>query len=279
MRVATVDGRVAVRTSRGFIDIERASEGRFGSGSLDLYERWEEFLAWATATDLSGATPSSSAAGPPSPTPRQVFAIGLNYADHAAESGLATSSTPPTFTKFPTCITGPEGDLVLPGSTVDWEAELVVVMARRAHCINATEAWSYVAGLTVGQDYSERTVQLTGASPQYSLGKSFPGFGPTGPELVTIDELDNPDDLSIECTINGEVVQSARTSQMICGVPELVAHLSSICTLLPGDLIFTGTPAGVGAGRDPKRFLVPGDVVETTIGGLGTLRQRCVAQP
>jgi 2-keto-4-pentenoate hydratase/2-oxohepta-3-ene-1,7-dioic acid hydratase in catechol pathway len=151
------------------------------------------------------------------------------------------------------------------------------VIGRHAHRIAREKAWDHVAGLTVGQDFSDRAVQLEGAPPQFSLGKSFPGYGPLGPVLVSPDELDDPDDLHLTCTINGETVQDGRTSSLLHSVPALVAALSEICPLGPGDVIFTGTPDGVGMGREPARYLRPGDVVVTTIVGIGSMTHRCVA--
>ncbi len=158
-----------------------------------------------------------------------MFAIGLNYRDHAAETGLDAPDAPPTFTKFASCLTGPETDLVLPTDTVDWEVELVAVIGREATDVPAADAWSYVAGLTVGQDFSERTSQMAGPAPQFSLAKSFPGFGATGPWLVTPDEFADRDDLTIACEIDGETVQSGRTGQMMFPVADLIAHLSAVC--------------------------------------------------
>ncbi|GAB3009318.1 fumarylacetoacetate hydrolase family protein [Streptomyces pseudoechinosporeus] len=283
MRVASVAQRLTVLTADGnTADVARLSDDRFSSDPQAVYERWDEFREWAAdAVPAAGATADAVVApdtlGPPVPAPRQVFAIGLNYNDHAKESGVALPEAPPTFTKFPTCITGPYGDLPLPSGSVDWEVELVVVIGRPAHHVKEEDAWEYVAGLTVGQDFSERKVQLTGPVPQFSLGKSFPGFGPIGPWLITPDEFDNPDDLELSCTINGEEVQKARTSSMIFPVRELIARLSAVCPLLPGDLIFTGTPSGVGMARTPPRFLSPGDEVVSRIEGIGEIRQRCFA--
>jgi 2-keto-4-pentenoate hydratase/2-oxohepta-3-ene-1,7-dioic acid hydratase in catechol pathway len=157
---------------------------------------------------------------------------------------------------------------------VDWEVELVVVIGRAARRVDAADGWSHVAGLTVGQDLSARDVQMAGSLPQFSLGKSFPGCGPIGPWVVTTDELDDPDDLEIGCSVNGEPVQSDRTSSMLFPVPPIAARLSAICPLLPGDLIFTGTPAGVGNRMDPPRHLRPGDELVSTIDGIGTLTTR-----
>lgn len=151
-----------------------------------------------------------------------------------------------------------------------------MVIGREARHVAAADAWDHVAGLTIGQDYSERTRQLVAPAPQFSLGKSFPGFAPIGPAVVTLDELNDPADLEIGCSIDGEQVQKGRTRDLIFSIPVLIERLSAVLPLQPGDLIFTGTPSGVGGGRTPKRFLVAGEEVVTWIEGLGELRQRCV---
>jgi len=160
---------------------------------------------------------------------------------------------------------------------VDWEVELVVVVGRRAENVAEEHAWSHVAGVTVGQDLSERAVQMTGPVPQFSLGKSFPGFGPIGPAIVSSDELSDPDDLELACSVDGEVLQRGRTRDMVFSVPELVARISAVCPLLPGDIIFTGTPPGVGMARTPPRFLSGGTTLVSTIEGVGELRNPMVA--
>jgi 2-keto-4-pentenoate hydratase/2-oxohepta-3-ene-1,7-dioic acid hydratase in catechol pathway len=252
-----------------------ASGGRFGPDPHDALERWAEFTAWADACDAEAdVTFTPAELGPPVPRPAQVFAIGINYREHADEAGYPPASMPVTFTKFPTCLTGPDAVVELPTDTVDWEVELVVAIGLRAERLDRADAWSHVAGLTVGQDLSERTSQLEGTRPQFSLAKSYPGFGPTGPWLVTPDELDDPDDLAISCALGDETLQSSRTSRMIYDVPELLARLSAVCPLLPGDLIFTGTPSGIGNARTPKRFLAAGDVLTTTVEGVGTITTR-----
>jgi 2-keto-4-pentenoate hydratase/2-oxohepta-3-ene-1,7-dioic acid hydratase in catechol pathway len=203
-----------------------------------------------------------------------VFAIGLNYRSHAEESGMALPAVPATFTKFPASLAGPFDDVELVGTNVDWEVELVAVVGRRADRVAEPDAWSHIAGLTVGQDISDRDLQFA-AGAQFSLGKSRRGFGPMGPWLVTPDEFANPDDLALGCSVDGETVQDARTSDLIFDIPRLVAELSAVVPLLPGDVIFTGTPAGVGITRQPPRALQPGQVLETWIEGIGTIRNVC----
>jgi 2-keto-4-pentenoate hydratase/2-oxohepta-3-ene-1,7-dioic acid hydratase in catechol pathway len=280
--VANVVGRLSLVTAPGeVVDVERASGGRFVADPQAAYERWDELVDFAAT--IGPGHPDAVALreeelGNPVPQPRQVFAIGLNYADHAAESKLSVPETPPVFTKFPACLSGPFGQIELPaGGNVDWEVELVAVIGRRAYRVVEDAAWGHVAGLTVGQDLSERQLQLTGPAPQFSLGKSYPGFGPMGPVLVTPDELPNSDDVELGCLINGEQVQKGRTSDMVFSVPELIARLSAVTPLLPGDVIFTGTPSGVGLGRTPQRYLKPGDELVTYVSGLGEMRHHMVA--
>ena len=280
MRLYNLDGRAHLYTTDGLIDVASTSEGRFPSDPQQLYADWDDFAKWSgqfVTADVPLDSSDEARLGPPVTRPSQVFAIGLNYRAHAEETSLSAGNEdlPLVFTKFPSCVTGPYGDLRLSGDSVDWEVELVAVIGRTAHHVPVTEAWSYVAGLTVGQDYSDRRVQLRGSPAQFSLGKSFPGFGPLGPGLVSPDELTDPDSLQLSCTVNGEVVQLGDTKQMIHSVSEVVAMLSEICGLRPGDLIFTGTPEGVGMARTPARYLSPGDIVESTIEGIGTIRQRC----
>jgi 2,4-diketo-3-deoxy-L-fuconate hydrolase len=205
-----------------------------------------------------------------------VFAVGANYADHIGETGRETPKDLAIFTKFPSCLTGPFDTVAIPSEKVDFEAELVVVIGRRTEQVSAARAWSRVAGLAVGQDISERILQRTSPRNQYCMAKSMPTFGPVGPFVVTPDELSDPDDLAIRCEVNGEVLQNGRTKQLIFSVAEIVVRLSQLCILLPGDLIFTGTPAGVGSLRTPPRFLSPGDVIVTEIEGLGRMENHCV---
>ena len=285
MRIAVINQRLSLIQGSGIqatgaVDVHAASGGRFGPDAAAAYERWAEFAGWARSADLPDPEPFTPAAlGSPSPAPRQVFGIGLNYSAHAAESGLGRPETsPPVFTKFPSCITGPYGEVTLPpGGHTDWEVELVVIIGLTAVRVPAASAWEHVAGLSVGQDVSERILQMAATPPQFSLGKSYPGFGPVGPWLVTPDEFGDPDDLELSCSVNGEEMQKARTGELIFGVSELIGQLSRVTPLLPGDVIFTGTPSGVGLGRNPQRWLAPGDVLTSYIEGIGEMSHRFVA--
>ena len=276
MRVANADGRAVLVVGDGIVDIATASGGALPTDAQLLFERWDDVRALADRAQGPEEPFELSALQAPVPRPRQVFAIGMNYAAHAAEAGVEAPEFPPTFTKFPTCLTGPDATVALPSAFVDWEVELVAVIGSAAYEVEVGKGWSHVAGLTVGQDLSERIVQTRPPAPQFSLGKSFPGFGPTGPWVITPDELDDPDDLALSCTVNGEEVQKSRTSDLIFGVDALVHLLSSITPLLPGDLIFTGTPSGVGGTRTPPRFLGPGDELVSTVEGIGTIHTHLV---
>ncbi|MFD3485303.1 fumarylacetoacetate hydrolase family protein [Streptomyces sp. NPDC058665] len=277
MRTANLSGRLVVITDDDTaVDVEQASDSRFGPDPQGVYEHWTAFRAWASIADLPAGRPfAATDLGPPAPAPRQVLAVGLNYRAHADESGFAAPDTlPPVFTKYVSSITGPVTEVGLPaGGHTDWEVELVAVIGESAHEVSEDDAWSYIAGLTVGQDISERITQLTGPAPQFGLGKSFPGFTPMGPYLVTPDALPDRDDLELGCSINGEEVQKGRTGDLIFSLPALVARLSAVLPLLPGDVIFTGTPAGVGMGRTPQRWLADGDVLVSHVQGIGELRQ------
>lgn len=279
MRLANLGGRAVIITQDGAadhaIDVETASEGRFGSDPQSLFDVWPDFVAWGAAiSDAESIEIDAARLGAPVPSPRQVFAIGLNYAEHAAEAGYPPDEMPVTFTKFPSSIVGPDAVVGLPDGRVDWEVELVVVIGAEAFRVDREHAWQHVAGLTIGQDLSERVTQLHGTLPQFSLGKSFPGFGPTGPWLVTPDEFSNRDDLSIACSLSGESMQASRTSMMLYDVPELLVRLSAVCPLLPGDIIFSGTPSGIGNRRSPQRFIHADDVLVSQIEGIGTLTTR-----
>jgi 2-keto-4-pentenoate hydratase/2-oxohepta-3-ene-1,7-dioic acid hydratase in catechol pathway len=184
---------------------------------------------------------------------------------------------PLVFTKFPSCIAGPATTVALPEGNVDWEIEVVAVIGRGGYRIPRASAWDAVAGLTCGQDLSERLTQMRGKPAQFSLGKSFPGFGPIGPVAVTPDSFPDRDDIGFESSLltgpDRETLQSGRTKEMIFSIDDLVARLSAICPLWPGDLIFTGTPGGVGNRRTPPRFLRPGETLVSRLEGVGEIRQ------
>lgn len=282
MRIANQAGRLKlIHGQNTVIDVHSASGGRLPAAPEAIYEHWQEFVEWAAGSAPKRAGPAPIVAGQlanPSPAPRQVFAIGLNYTDHAAEAKLPVPEFPTVFTKFPTCLGDPFGEIGLPKGNVDWEVELVVVMGRRTEGVDEARAWRHVAGLCVGQDISERRLQLAGPAPQFSLGKSYTNFGPVGPVLVTPDELPDPDDLEIGALLNDEVVQKGRTSSMVFSVSALISRLSAVTTLLPGDLIFTGTPSGVGMARKPPRYLKPGDELVSYVQGIGEMRHTMVAK-
>jgi 2,4-diketo-3-deoxy-L-fuconate hydrolase len=278
VRLANLNGRLTALSGQGGIDIEDATGGDFSQDVFAALQRWDELAA-----AIDGVAPTTivdpALLGPPVPLPRQVFAIGLNYRDHAVEAGTTIPDTPPVFTKFPTCTAGPCETVALPSSAVDYEVELVVVIGTEATRVRREDAWNYIAGYMVGQDLSERSVQLAGPVPQFSLGKSFSGFGPTGPAIVGLEELGDPDALQISCSIGEDVRQNGSTADMIFDVRDLVVRLSAVCRLLPGDLIFTGTPAGVGLGCDPPRFLKPGEVLTSCIETVGEIHTTFTAGP
>jgi 2-keto-4-pentenoate hydratase/2-oxohepta-3-ene-1,7-dioic acid hydratase in catechol pathway len=279
IRFANVDGRAAlVDPDGGWHDLERLTAGDLGPDPTSATRAGTDALRAAAAL-LEGSTADGplegAVLGAPVPEPRSCFAIGLNYGSHAAESGMEVPSVPVVFTKFPSCLVGPHDDVVLAATAADYEVELVVVVGRTARDVPVEQAWDHVLGLTVGQDISDRALQFAAQPPHFDLGKSRDTYGPTGPVVVSPDLLDDPDDLELWCEVDGERRQHDRTSSLIVDVPHLVAYLSSILTLHPGDLVFTGTPDGVGAAS--QQFLRPGDVVTSHVEGIGTMRNSCVA--
>jgi 2-keto-4-pentenoate hydratase/2-oxohepta-3-ene-1,7-dioic acid hydratase in catechol pathway len=243
----------------------------------------EEGLARAAAAFEQGRSEKRFVEGrpvAPIPRPNKVICIGLNYRDHAAETGADIPSEPVVFSKFATAIVGPGDEIVLPPVTkhVDYEAELVAVIGRSAKHVAVEEAFAYVAGYMCGNDVSARDWQKGRPGGQWLLGKTPDTFAPTGPHLVTADEIANPHDLAVTLRLNGDVMQSGNTREFIFGIGQIIAHVSQLVTLEPGDLIFTGTPPGVGVARKPPVFLKPGDEIEVEIAGLGVLRNRVVAE-
>jgi 2-keto-4-pentenoate hydratase/2-oxohepta-3-ene-1,7-dioic acid hydratase in catechol pathway len=274
-RLVNLHGRAALTSGDDWFDLARLAGDESLSDPMEAIARHRGLHALAARASSPDGTFTASDLGVCVPQPQKVFGIGLNYRAHAEETGATLPPAPLTFTKFPSCLASPTADISLSGDRVDWEVELVVVIGTGGRRINADVAWSHVAGLTLGQDISDRTVQRLGTPPQFSLGKSFDGYGPIGPAVASVDSFPDPDDIGLRCEVSGELMQDSRSSDLIFSVPTLVAYLSSICTLRPGDLIFTGTPSGVGAGRD--RFLHPGDVVTSSAEVIGGLCNRCVA--
>ena len=212
--------------------------------------------------------------GPPVSSSANCYAVGLNYKNHAEESGLEIPDVPMIFTKHTSCLVGPYATIEMRSDAVDYEAELVAVVGKTGKDIRKEDAWDHVAGLCVGQDISDRGVQFSTKNlPQFNLGKSFDTFGPIGPFLVSPDELPNKDGLEIECLVNDEVRQKDNTNDLIFDIPFIICYLSEIVTLNVGDVIFTGTPGGVGVMEG--KFLKEGDILTTRIEGLGSLRNEC----
>ena len=216
----------------------------------------------------------------PVPDPRKIVCIGLNYRDHAAESGVPVPTEPILFSKYPTTLIGHGDQIVLPSASheVDYEAELVVVIGRKGRHISRERALDHVGGYAVGHDVSARDWQLNKPGKQWMAGKTFDTFAPVGPELVTPDEVPDPQNLGIRLRLNGQTMQDSSTNQLVFGVSELIAYLSQVFTLEAGDLIFTGTPPGVGMARKPPVWLKPGDRVEVEIDRLGTLSNTVIAE-
>jgi len=272
--------RTACARDNGYVDLNRA-DPTIPTSLKTLLAGGQSMLHRVAAAAASG--PRMDPAGlkllAPIPDPQKVLCIGLNYADHARESGQTPPAEPVLFCKFPTAVLAPGEPIVLPtvSKEVDYEAELVVVIGVGGRNIPLAEARRHIAGYCPGHDVSARDWQLRKPGGQWLLGKSFDTFAPFGPALVTCDEIDDPGQLQIELRLNGRTMQNSNTRQLIFGVDYLVSYISQVCTLLPGDVIFTGTPPGVGAARRPPVFLQPGDLVEIEIEKLGVLRNPVVA--
>jgi len=274
-RLANIEGRAALVDQGNYFDIATVTDGRLPSDPMDAIRRTDELAELSAELPKKSPTGKLASArlGAPVPRPQKSFAIGLNYRNHAAEASMEVPENPLVFTKFPSCICGPNSDIELRSDGCDYEGELLVVIGPGGKDIAVEDAWDHVLGLSVAQDFSDRPVQFAAKPPHFDLGKSFDTFGPTGPVLVSPDLLADPCDLRITTTVNGEVRQDDTTASLIFDVGTLVSYLSRITTLVTGDLIFTGTPEGVGATRG--EFLKDGDVVTTSIKGLGTMKNRC----
>lgn len=273
--LANIEGRAALVTEGHWYDLESLSSGEHGSdpmAALLVPGRLAELTREVRQHTPDGVV-DFSRLEPPVPRPRNVYAIGLNYQAHADEGGMDVPANPLVFTKFPSCLVGPNADIEMRSDTVDYEGEVVVVIGPGGKDIAPEKAWDHIVGLMVGQDVSDRAVQFAAKPPHFDLGKSFDTFGPIGPVMVSPDTVGRGA-LRIVTEVNGEVRQDGTTDHMIFDIATLVSYLSRVTTLRTGDLIFTGTPEGVGATQG--KFLADGDVVTTTIEGIGSLTNRCV---
>ena len=286
MRLATIQttagARAAVQVDANYVDIA-ATDPKLPASVRGLLEAGPAALQAAAAAAKSSTAVKYPAAQvkvlAPIPDPHKIICLGLNYRDHAAESGAPIPKEPILFSKYATAIIGPGDAIVLPSvsTEVDYEAELVIVVGKGGRHLKLEDAVSHVAGYMVGHDVSARDWQLKKDQKQWMVGKTFDTFAPIGPVLVTADEVGDPHALGIKLRLNGQTMQDSNTEQMIFRVGEILTYLSQVFTLQPGDIIFTGTPPGVGAARKPPVFLKPGDVVEVEIDKLGVLRNPCVA--
>jgi 2-keto-4-pentenoate hydratase/2-oxohepta-3-ene-1,7-dioic acid hydratase in catechol pathway len=267
--------RVGARSGNNIVDLS-AGDSAIPSDMRSFLEAGDSARSAAEAVIKAGG-PSYGAEDvkvlAPIADPEKLICIGLNYADHAAESGMDIPTEPIVFSKYASAIIGPGDTIKLPPSSnePDYEVELVVVVGKSGFNISEADAMDHVAGYTVGHDVSARDYQLQKPGGQWMMGKTFDTFAPIGPNLVTSDEIDDPHNLPIRCILNGETVQDSNTKQLIFKVPELIAYLSHVFTLNPGDLIFTGTPPGVGMARDPQLWLKAGDHVACEVEGIGRL--------
>jgi len=281
MRLANYRGRATIVIDGFAVDVQQAGAGSLGSDPMLLSDlaHHDALRAIASSARASDWPPLDELhLGAPVPRPPKGFGVALNYRQHAIESGRELPTEPHLFAKTENCVCGPFDEIVVPaGCThVDYEAELVIVFGRTCKDATRDNAWSFLAGVTAGQDISDRAEQFRLPVKQFTVAKSYDTFGPIGPYLVTADELANPDALALEGRISGEVMQHSNTSDLIFDVPALVVWLSRYITFQPGDLVWTGTPGGVGEARTPQRFLRAGDVVETEIEAIGTMRNPVV---
>jgi 2-keto-4-pentenoate hydratase/2-oxohepta-3-ene-1,7-dioic acid hydratase in catechol pathway len=282
MKIANINGRACIVTPTGGIDIEITSEGQFSADPQLVIEQLELLKTWYQQTqpveDPSLSTvklqQDLSRLRSPVPAPSQVFAIGLNYKAHGSEVAMAVPDQPMVFTKFASSIAGPGTTIPLPADAVDWEVELVVVIGKNGRNIPQASTHEYIAGYCVGQDISQRALQMANTPPQFSIAKSFAAFAPMGPWLTTSDEVD-ANSLRLICRVGEEVLQDGNTRDMIFNVPTLIEYISAICELRAGDVIFSGTPDGVGFVRKPPRFIQDGWLLESEIEGLGRLANPC----
>jgi 2-keto-4-pentenoate hydratase/2-oxohepta-3-ene-1,7-dioic acid hydratase in catechol pathway len=244
---------------------------------MACFARWEDLRQAVTTLDPTlGRAVTLHDLDCPVPQPRQMFAVGLNYRKHAEEMNSQIPSQPLVFAKFQSSLNSPTGAIHITGGTCDYESEVIIVIAQGGRNIDRTRAWGHIAGLCVGQDISDRGLQYAGNPPQFSMGKSRQGFSPIGPWVADMSDNQRRDSLRVQCSINGELRQNTEINDMIFPIDQIVSHLSSICELYPGDVIYTGSPWGVGHGMKPPLYLKAGDVIETTLEGVGSMINRCI---
>ncbi|MDO4583582.1 MAG: fumarylacetoacetate hydrolase family protein [Planctomycetia bacterium] len=275
---ASSEARVAIQTPQGLIDIQKA-QPQLPSDIQTLLgmEGWlEKVQELRKQPGLPVIPVETVTLLPVIPHPEKIICVGLNYADHAAETGDQIPEIPVIFNKFPTAVAGQDAVVPIPRGVrkMDYEAELVVVMGKGGRNINRQEAWKHIAGFCCGNDLSARDWQFLPPARQWFIGKTFDGFAPIGPSLTTVDEIPQPAHLDISMKVNGECLQNSNTSQFIFDIPFLIEWISQVATLCPGDLIFTGTPPGVGMGKNPPRYLKEGDICEVEIEKIGILRTK-----
>jgi len=273
VRLANVDGRAHLLVHDRLVDIEHASSGRLPADPIEILLRLDELGQAPELREAPGLPAAETKLGPPVPRPSKILAAGGNYLEHIEEGrSFDVPDEPTVFAKLPSALVGPTDEIVLPVDRphVDWEAELVVIIGKRARNVAIGDAWTHVAGLTCGQDISDRDEQFRG-SAQWTMAKSFDTYAPTGPYLVTLDEITSRDALTLRCLLDGEEVQRGTTAKLIFSVPVLISWISRVATLEPGGLLFTGTPAGVGAFRDPPRWLSDGQLLQTIVPGVGEM--------
>ena len=275
-KLGNVNGKAALVKKGAFYNLSEISNGDISDNPSEAVRNLDAIAKLYSVIDefAPSGILDDAVMGPPITGSRNCFAVGLNYKNHAEESGMEIPPFPMIFTKHTSCIVGPFENIEMRSDLVDYEAELVAVIGKEGKNISKDNAWDHVAGLTVGQDISDRAVQFHAIPPQFNLGKSFDTFGPIGPILVSPDELDDKNALDLECYVNGELRQKDNTSDLIFDIPYIISYISEFITLQPGDIIFTGTPAGIGAPQG--KLLKDGDILSTTIHGIGTIESKCV---
>ena len=275
-KLGTVDGKAVLIKDDHYFDVASLSDGAISSDSVEALKFQTELSELYETLSEKNATGNLSEVelGNPVPKSPNCYAVGLNYRKHAEESGMDIPEVPMIFTKHTSCFVGPKANVEMRSDYVDWEVELVAVIGKEGKNIPKENALEHVAGLCVGQDISDRPAQVATTPAMFNLGKSFDTYGPMGPALVSLDLLENCESLDIECKLNGETVQKSNTSDLIFNISSIISYLSEIVSLNVGDTIWTGTPSGVGIASG--KFLKDGDILTSSIEGLGSMENKCV---